>query len=1011
MNSVIIRTTLREIKESLGRYMAILAIIALGVALFVGLKVAKPAMQLTGSEYMEDHNLYDLRLISTMGFCEDEVRAVREMPGVRSAEGAVYMDVLALESSGIENVLRMHSLQWEQNQVELKAGRMPVAPNECLLDAGVYGTDMIGTTLRISSANKEETLDMIEYEEYRVVGLCDSVLYVNFERGSTALGNGQLKGFAYIPEEGFEDGFYTDIYVRLEEQFELYSDEYKEYIDDALQWAEPLGEELCLSHYQTLKEDAEWQIADGERILAEQKAEAEEEFADARQELTDAEADIAEAEAEIADGWEEIREAYRDLEEGRADLAEGRAELEDGRAEIADGLKELEDMRAEAAELTDEDERKMMEGGLNLGEAFVKGKQAQVEAGLGQVNMGEKQLESALEILAIQEKKLQDAELELADGKEELADGWKEYEEQYQEFEEKIADAETDLTEAKADLAELEEPDCYVFGRDKNVGYVCFENDSNIVNGIANVFPVFFFLVAALVCITTMARMVEEQRTQIGVLKALGYSEGTIMGKLLFYSGSAALIGCAIGFAVGSSLFPSVIWFAYGIMYRMKSLHIIFDWKLGVISLAVALLCSMGTTMITCRYELMSVAAQLMRPKAPKNGKRIILEYIPVLWKRMPFLAKVSARNIFRYKQRFFMMVFGVGGCTALLITGFGVKDSIAGVINMQFGEVQFNDLNVVFQDALSTIDHTEFDAAAAENVEEYAVVLELSVDVTGPEMIKNANLIIPEKPEEITNYLSLHDAKWVKIPFPGKDEVVLSNKLADHCGLEIGDTAEIQDEDMNTLTLTVTGICENYVDSFAYTAPESWTGQIGKEPEYKSAYLNIKEGKDSYAVAAAMMNCEGVASASAHDDMKLRFENMISSMDYVVLLIIACAAALAFIVLYNLTNINITERLREIATIKVLGFYRKETGSYVFRENQILTGLGAAVGLVMGKYFHAFVMDQIDVDMVTFDVRIEPVSVLYSIVLTFVFSTAVNRIMNRKLDAINMAESMKSIE
>ena len=459
------------------------------------------------------------------------------------------------------------------------------------------------------------------------------------------------------------------------------------------------------------------------------------------------------------------------------------------------------------------------------------------------------------------------------------------------------------------------------------------------------------------------------------------------MGKYLFYSGSAAVLGCGIGFLLGSYIFPVVIWSAYRIMYRLGDIRIILDWKLGLISLIVSILCSMGTTIATCRYELTSVAAELMRPKAPKSGKRIILERIPFLWNRMKFLRKVSARNIFRYKQRFYMMVFGIGGCTALLLTGFGIKDSIKSITYNQFDEIQINDMSVVFNDPWYEMDNSDFEEIMAENAERYTLVFEESTD------------------------LNLHTTRDVPIAFPGKGEVVLTEKLADKCGAGIGDMVTLQDDDMNTLELKVSGISENYVYNYAYISPETWTEQIGSAPEYKSAYINVKEEKDVHSVSAAVMNCDGVASVTVNDDMKVRFSSMMKSLDYVVLLIIGCAGSLAFIVLYNLTNINITERLREIATIKVLGFYRRETASYVFRENLVLTGIGAGVGLIMGRYLHQFVMYNIDIDMIAFDVHIAPLSVLYSIVLTFVFAGIVDWAMNKKLDGINMAESMKSVE
>lgn len=1010
MKSTMIKTALREIRESLGRYMAILAIVALGVGFFVGLTVTKPVMVEAGEEYLEENKLYDLRLISTIGFGEEEVEKVNALDGVEVAEGEIYTDFLAVDESGEESVLRAHSMLWKQNQAVVTAGRKPVAANECMVDSLAYGKDAIGSTIKVSENNDEDTADLLAYTEYTIVGLCNSSYYINYERGTTSLGNGRLKGFIYIPEAGFNADYYTDIYVRLDERYPLYSEEYDAAIDEALNWAEPYCEQLAQERYETMKEDAEWQIEDGQRELDEKTADAQQQLEDGRQELLDAEEEIADAEAEIADGWSQIADGKAEIEENRADLDSTLTELEDGMTQIEDGLAELDDRKTEASDL-EGDEKEQVEGGLNLAEAQVMGKKAQAEAGLAQANMGEKQLQAAQEELARQEENLRKAEEDLVDAKAEVADGWEEYEENKRLLEEETADAEAELADARQELADLEKPDTYVLTRDENIGYACYESDSSIIEGIAGVFPVFFFLVAALVCMTTMARMVEEQRTQIGVLKALGYGKGSIVGKYLFYSGSAALIGCIIGFLVGSYVFPKVIWTAYGIMYRLGDIEVILDWRLALISLAVSLLCSMGTTAATCRYELTEMAAQLMRPKAPKAGKRIILEKIPFLWNRMSFLVKVSMRNIFRYKQRFFMMVFGIGGCTALLVTGFGIKDSISSIIDSQYGEIQINDLNVVFSEPYYEMDSSEFEAAMETYAQEYMIAFEESIDLYYGEETRSVNLVIPEKPEEIGDYLNLHTPDGEAIAYPGTGEAVLTKKLAEKCGVSVGDEVSLRDEDGNSLTVRVSGISENFIYNYVYLSPETWTEQIGQRPEYRSAYLNVQEGQDVYEVSAAVMNCKGVSSVTAYEDMRVRFGSMMESLNYVVLLIIICAGSLAFIVLYNLTNINITERLREIATIKVLGFYRNETASYVFRENLMLTGVGTLVGLVMGKYLHEFVMYKVDIDMIAFDVHIAPLSILYSILLTFVFAAVVCWVMNRKLDAINMAESMKSIE
>ncbi|HJC56902.1 MAG TPA: ABC transporter permease [Candidatus Eisenbergiella intestinipullorum] len=1011
MKSTIMKTTVREIRESLGRYMAILAIVALGVGLYVGLTVTKPDMLAAGENYLEENKLYDLQLISTIGYDDEAVERLNAQEGVEIAEGEVYTDFLAVDETGEESVLRAHSMLWKQNQAVVTAGRKPTAGNECMVDAQAYGKDALGTVIRVSENNEEDTAELFRYTEYTVVGLCNSSYYINYERGTTSLGSGRLKGFIYIPKDGFDTDYYTDIYVRLADRYELYSDEYDEAVDAAVDWAEPLGEELAQERYLALKEDAEWQIEDGERELSEKRAEAEKEFADARQELLDAEEEIADGQQEIDDGWSELADARQEIEENRGTLADSKEELADGQTQIADGTAELADQRTAAEDLDDEDERKNLEAGLNLAEAQLKGNEAQIEAGIGLADMGQAQIDYGEEQIARNEERLREAEEELEDARKEVADGWEEYEENRQDFEEQMAEAEEELADARKELADLEEPDTYVLTREENIGYACYESDSSIIEGIAGVFPVFFFLVAALVCMTTMARMVEEQRTQIGVLKALGYGKGRIMGKYLFYSGSAALIGCLIGFFMGSWLFPTVIWSAYGIMYQLGDFVILLDWRLGAVSLAVSILCSMGTTFATCRYELTEVAAQLMRPKAPKSGKRIFLERLPFLWNHLSFLVKVSARNIFRYKQRFFMMVFGIGGCTALLLTGFGIKDSISSIIDDQYGEIQLNDLSVTFSDPYAQKDRTEYEKIMEQTAEEYAVSFEESADLICNGLSESVTLVVPEKTEKMGAYLDLHTEEGEPVAWPSGGEAVLTAKLAEKCGLRPGDEAVLRDEDGVSLTVTVSGISENYIYNYAYLSPETWKEQTGQDPEYQTAYVNVKEGQDIHEASAAIMNCDGVASVTAYEDMRTRFGSMMESLDYVVLVIIVCAGALAFIVLYNLTNINITERLREIATIKVLGFYRNETAGYVFRENLILTGLGALAGLVMGKYLHSFVMAQIDIDMITFDVHIAPLSVLYSIVLTFVFAVFVCGVMNRKLDAINMAESMKSIE
>ncbi len=892
MKSIMKKTTLREIRQSLGRYLAIFAIVAMGVGFFAGLKITRQVMITSANAYLEEKQLYDFRLLSTLGFEDEDVQTLSSKEDIRFVEGAVAADILYFNQQGNEDVIKAHSLLQNINGLEVVAGRLPQQATECVVDANLYDKSALGTKIVLSENNVEEDLDYFAYREYTIVGIAQSSAYIQFERGTTALGNGQVSGFMYLLPQGFCAEFYTEIYVKFNQDYPIYSKDYNDYIDEK----EPLWKDYCNAQgerrYQAIVADAEAELANAKQTLAEEKADAKQTLADAKKELTDAEAELADAHAELADGWAKYNDSYA-------------------------------------------------------------------------------------------------------------------------EFEEKIAEAEQEIADAEADIANIEKPETYVLNRDTNIGYACFQNDSSIVEGLANVFPVFFFLVAALVCMTTMNRMVEEQRTQIGVLKALGYGEAAIMGKYLFYSGSAALAGCIAGYFLGIHLFPFVIWTAYGMMYQMGSIVYIFDGSTALLCLACALLCSMGTTWISCRHELKEAAADLMRPKAPRAGKRVFLEWLPFIWKRLKFLHKVSVRNIVRYKRRFFMMVIGISGCTALLVTGFGIRDSVVDIADQQFQEIQTYQFGITLKNGIKDANDpslTEFTEILDTYGGSFLPVLETTMDLQTPENLKSIHLIIVENPAQIGEYIDLHTPDKTAISYPKAGEAVICEKLAKRYRIQIGDTIHLFEENGKEVQAVVSGICENYIYNYIYLNAETYQTALGTFL-YKNVYANITKDADIHAVGAAIMKANNITAVSINADMLVRFSSMMSSMNYIVFVVIACAAALAFIVLYNLNNINITERIREIATIKVLGFYRNETAAYVFRENTALTAIGCAVGLLLGKLLHIYVMHKVDIDLMSFDVHVKAVSYLLSILLTFAFTWIVNRIMTGKLENINMAESLKSVD
>ena len=1222
MKSVMWKTTIREIRQSLGRYMAILAIVALGVGFFAGLKVTKPSMVETAGEYLDEKALYDFRLLSTYGFEQEDVEYFRERYGVRAAQGAVSFDAVYLDFEGNEKVIKAHSITDGVNGLELTAGRLPEREDECVVDSQLYGPDRIGEKICLAQSNRAEDLEHFACREYTIVGIVSSSYYIQFERGNTSLGTGTVSGFMYLLPEGFHSEYYTEIFVKLEKDFPLYSDAYEDYMEEkTAEWETYLdialdrryGEivQQAQGELDEAQEEFDREKEDGWQQLEEARRELEDaekeigtgtlQMASARQELNWGESTLAEKEAQLAAAQTQLdeakeqlaqKEAYledmeRELEEGarlwqeqkdfvnakRKELGEADAQfkgkyyelvrtidgagkkvedffggwelpdlelpdvsggdlfdrdvtggnlfgrdvtggnlfdrdvtggnlfdrdvtegggLRPGRPEngfadrdqweerfpdregggsgsshetegdwrealtsVREGWQSMKDLLLNWEERTDQflDEI-MWQGSLEDTVAVYMGYYNQLENAKRQLGSADNQLEGAWQTI-------ESGRLEIADGRQQIRDGWqqledaqaqldegkaqledarreledsqgqvaqgekkllqgqKEYEEgqvQYQsaleEYESQIGQASRELGDAQEEIYQIERPQGYVLGRGTNIGYVCFQSDSSIVEDISNVFPVFFFLVAALVCITTMNRMVEEQRTQIGTLKALGYGQGVIMAKYMIYSGSAALIGCVSGFLGGTLLFPRVIWAAYGLMYRLPALTYVMDWKLAFISLAVSLLCSVGTTWLTCRVELAQVAAQLMRPKTPKAGKRVFLEYIPFFWKHLGFLKKVSVRNVLRYKKRFFMMVLGISGCTALVLTGFGIEDSIADVVVQQFEEISLYDMSISFREPLEKEDLEDFLQEAGDRAAGALRVMESSVDLHVSGEAKSVNLVVldgdgPERAE----FLDLHTAGGEAIPYPGPGEVVLTEKLASQYGLKEGDQVELMDSENRLIRATVSGVSQNFVYHYAYLSPETYVRELGEEPAFKSLWVNLSPETDAHLFSADWMGRSQVASVTLNQDTMERFSSMMRSLDVIVLVVILCAAGLAFIVLYNLTNINITERVREIATVKVLGFYRHETASYVFRENLILTFFGTGAGLLLGRLLHRFVMAQINIDMIAFDVRIRPVSYLYSVLLTFLFAWVVNRIMSVKLERISMTESLKSVD
>ena len=1072
------RKNLRQsIVKSFGRYIAIATIIALGAGVFVGLLMTKTDMVATGQVFMDQQSMFDLRAVSNYGWTEEYVEEFAALEGVVAAEGVYYIDLIASAGDGAEDsVYRFYSLPKSVNQVALRGGRMPEADNECLADGFRNDDSVLGKTVTISLDNDPDSLDTMLYKTFTVVGYVATPLYMDMNRGTTSVGSGSIANYYFVPEGALDIEYYMEIDLKLQVQYDIYTEEYNDFLDTSADRLEAEAQELSERRFLDIKAEAEeeyndgyQEYLDGVKEYEEAKADAEKELADAEQELKDAEQELKDSRQELIDGEKEIEDGREQIEVARGQIATAKEQLAAQKAEALPQLEaaeqQLDAQKAalepsyqqavtakpaleetagalqEAINNIDPDDPEQSErltelqgnlqaiqGQLDLVNQAIDGMN-QIQAGYQQLEAQRKQLTDAEAQLFAAEQEMWANEIKLDaayeslmvgwgkwhEGEAELADGWKEYEEAKADAEKELADAEAELADAKEELDDardeidsMDEPDLIFLDRNSNVGYSNLDSSSDIVAGVSRVFPVFFLLIAALVCITTMTRMIDEERTQIGTLKALGYTNREIMGKYLFYSGSGAVLGCGLGILAGCTVFPQIIWKAYCIMLHIQpDVVLTVNWPLALAVLVVYTVVMLYVTWSCCRRTLEEEPAELIRPKAPDAGKKILLEYLP-FWKKISFLNKVTIRNIFRYRQRLAMMLVGIGGCTALLLTGFGLRDSITNVASYQFENVTKYDISVYFREEPTEKQQAKFQKVVQDKAEDFMFYHQSSVELEFDDRTKEIYLISGD--EHLRSFLNLHKGDD-PVSLPGRNEVVLSAGVAENLGIEKGDIILLRDADLQSMELTVSGIYDNHVYNYAIVSPDTIEEKWGSAPELQMAFVTMNEGEDGHALSAAISDLSYVMNVSVSDDMAEMVNGMMDALDMVVWVIVFCAGLLAVTVLYNLTNININERIREIATIKVLGFNASETAAYVFKENLALTVVGTALGLLFGKLLLMFVMSQIKIDMVWFKVLTEPKSYVWSAVLTLLSAVVVDFIFYFKLEKINMAEALKSVE
>ena len=1131
------KTILRSVRMTLPRFLAIFAIIALGVGFFAGLKVTTPSFIVTGNKYINDYALYDFKLLSTIGFTDEDIEELSSRTSC-VVEGSYTADCSAfLGDNYSADTVRFISITQNVNKLDLVTGRLPEKDDEIVIDAYMFPEFKLGTTLVIADETSSKSREMFKYDEYTVVGTARSPVFMNFQRGTCDEGSGNITYYVCALPGAFDSEYYTEAYLYANTGLFIYSDEYKDWAANAEKKYKVALRGVINDRFESLLKEEYDKLYDGIDEFNEGIDDARDELNDARAKLDDAKKQLEDAQAEIDKNRDELADAKKTLDDTAKTLAEynkeltsqktlldaanGRLdreqqEMESLKSEVDSINQELTDARSDLFtartttqaridtvsylldtyrsalssvetaignnqtrldEATSDFDKLMIQaqidaqnsirdnylaliadaeselGRLNDKVAGFDDRQKEiddlqkqyeakiasynevyqsymsdkitVETGYKDYETSKSQYDSAYSQYAAGLAQYKDGAAKLDEAQKKVDDGWKEYHDGvyelwkgYSEFS-STADSvyNSQLVYGFALIDGVDDPETYILGRSTNVGYVCFDNDAQIVDGVSTVFPVFFYMIAALVCSTTMSRMVSDERGIIGTMRALGYSDTSIVMKYAIYAGSASVLGCVLGFMGGTKLFPWAIWEVYKMMYGFAPLTFKTSVPLFIISLIVSLLCTVGVSVLTAMSALKGMPAELIRPKAPLPGKRIFLEYVGFIWKRMKFLHKVSLRNVFRFKKRMGMMIVGIAGCTSLLITAFGLNDSICNLVDVQYDEIMKYDVSLVFDDKYRQyeIEEAAVNAGQAAGVNyDYAVVKSEQAKNGGSGYVRDIGMFISDDPN-IEKIFGLSNEKTgEKIPWPSDGEVAVSQKLAEKNNVKVGDNITVlYGEDEHEVSLKVGSIFNNYTFHYVMMTPATYREAFGKPytPETLLIATESKDKADGYKFASYLSENYELKTWSLTADSRVSFANTMERLNYVIVLVIASAAALAFIVLFNLNNINITERIREIATLKVMGFNRRETGAYVTRENIMLVSMGYIVGIPLGVLLHRYVMSQIAMDIVKYDMRILPMSYLYALGFVLLFSTIVNLIMRAKIEKIDMAESLKSAE
>ncbi|NLC48438.1 MAG: FtsX-like permease family protein [Tenericutes bacterium] len=984
---LLLKNTIRKIKKSFGRFLSIMFIIALGISVFMGLRESTAGMLYTADNYYDEHNLMDFKIVSTHGFTKDDITSIKRLVNIKNVIPSYSIDVLNNGES-----IRVHAIEENINNVILVEGNMPNNNNECVAD---YYKFKLNDTVTFENDDLE---DILSVSKCKVVGLIKSVLYVRDEKGISNTGNGKLSSFVFINKDAFISEYYTEVYIESKNSKE--SNSYFSDYDDAviplkkeLEALKPIRETI---RYEEILKEANDKIIEIQNEIDKEVKTSQNKLDDAKKELDEGKEKL---ESNKNKGLKEIENNRKKLNQSKNDLLSALSsagiqekDLNNYISSLLNTINSLKEQLTFLDETSDE-------------YTYLSTQITELEKNYNNLIMIRKSLEEVNKGLVTLENSYNTFKNTIDKEEKKLEEGYTSYEKGIKELSEAKEDANKKIEDAKEELEKIEKPVWYLLDRTDNSGYISYKEDIVKVDAIAKILPIFFIIIVVLMILNTLTRLIEEERTEMGILLSNGFSKSNIIFSYLVYVLSAGLIGLELGLTIGYSIIPKIIYSVFLARYYVPKLITVVSPLPFSLVITITIAIVVIVTVISCMKELKEVPANLLRMKPPKTGKKVFAERLDFLWRRLNFMGKTTIRNLFRYKKRIVMTVLGVAGCTALLVAGMGINDSINTISKLQYKDILKYDAMYILKKESTEIPDSLNKLFEKKNITNPLLVNQNAYTFSFDNKTEDVYVVVPKDTINFKNYFNLTSTiSEEKISIPD-DGAVITNQLADHLKVKVGDSINIRNSDNELVILRVSDIVYNYVSHYIYINEKYYNEIFEEEILYNSVIAN---GKVDDNIKLSDYN---LLIINYTKDIVKTFDSFVNGLNKIIIMIVVFACFLAFIVLYNLTIINLSERKREIATFKVLGFYDKEISTFVYRETLILTIFGILFGLVLGIYLHQFIITTAETDNIMFLREIKPLSYVISALITIVFSFIVQIILKKSLRKIDMIDSLKSIE